>query len=864
MTGPQPPLGSATLDDVVNELQSVVSLMQKQTSATTDNTSNAKQAQANNEATKRLALLGVAASTVAHQLYSLAAAGVKFAETIGVSATQGIQLDLNNRRTLLMQLRDIDLNRMATMQQIQAVEKSYVDTFLNVSEGMQLSAEGAQRLATNLKTGLGSEFQLSAQGMRALITVGASTTAEFENLRKASGRKALSDSQLANLTNKNSLSFMLYGPRFAKAAADAEKLGISLASVQSAQESMVTNLDGTIDTVAQINQLGGQVDFGTLTQLAETGGPEEVLRYLQSTIPPALFQSASTRALLKGFNVPIEDLMKSGDSAQARAARSFSDQLEEPTKEASRLAGAFAGLYAIVEKITGALKPLIVILGAIAGAMGINRVLNGGLNSLFGGRPRPVPTVPIPTTLSSGYGPSAIAGIMGNQPPQASSVPPTSPASNSFAAIMKSWIVEFQAGITRLSTSITGVVGRLMSTAPMVMVKNAASNVGNFIARPLQAIGASLGKPVTAMASVVQRLSATRPIQAITSVGSSVSSKVASVGVSRLAGSALGGVLGGISGFRTAKNQGADTQTAMGAGAIQGVFASVGALLGTIGGPIGMMIGGFFGDMLGKAVNKWFPELASMIGDSLKSLVNAFEPLKNAFMMLWESAGNLWQTIQPLAQGLIENIVMPIGRLAGVVVGGALGVALVLLVESLSLAARAISFVVTGWTLLASTLTDGMNWLVNLIPNWMRSKSTTDTVTPTAATTPQQNAPRQTSMMERLGSIVRGDDVISRPGYGERTLATPSGPIALNNKDTVVAYANDMVSSDASTRILSLGTLARGAESSPTTTDPVLIGKITDLITMLGNANTTIEVGGQTQKVNRMQLVGVYSRNEIT
>ncbi len=51
-----------------------------------------------------------------------------------------------------------------------------------------------------------------------------------------------------------------------------------------------------------------------------------------------------------------------------------------------------------------------------------------------------------------------------------------------------------------------------------------------------------------------------------------------------------------------------------------------------------------------------------------------------------------------------------------------------------------------------------------------------------------------------------GGDVVSNSGYGERTLVTPSGPIALHNSDTVVAYANDMIANDG-VRLLSKGAL---------------------------------------------------------
>jgi hypothetical protein len=73
-----------------------------------------------------------------------------------------------------------------------------------------------------------------------------------------------------------------------------------------------------------------------------------------------------------------------------------------------------------------------------------------------------------------------------------------------------------------------------------------------------------------------------------------------------------------------------------------------------------------------------------------------------------------------------------------------------------------------------------------------------------------------------------GDDVISRPGYGERMLVTPNHAIALNDKDNVVAYANDMVSNAATTgvQMLSYGELGRQAEKQATTTVNVDLGKL--------------------------------------
>jgi hypothetical protein len=93
------------------------------------------------------------------------------------------------------------------------------------------------------------------------------------------------------------------------------------------------------------------------------------------------------------------------------------------------------------------------------------------------------------------------------------------------------------------------------------------------------------------------------------------------------------------------------------------------------------------------------------------------------------------------------------------------------------------------------------------------------------------------------------DDMVSMPGYGDRTLVTPSGNIALNNNDTVMAGTN----------LFNKGTLQAGSSND----SGLLLAKIDRLVSTIENASTTISVGGQTQKVPRFQLVGVRSRNEM-
>lgn len=270
------------------------------------------------------------------EILKIGEAGIKFASTIGTSATQGVKLELANRNAIARQLGKLEADRAITLAQQQAAQKALSDSFVNLSEGLEFSAEGTRRFAANLKSGFGSEFELTNEALRALVTTGMSNVKQFEEFRKASGRARLSNEQFANIVNKNTLSFLLYGKNFAKAAADAEKLGISLTSLQAAQEGLVTNLDGAIDTVAQLNQVGAQLDFGTLIRVAEQEGPDALMAYARATIPANLLQSTSTRALFKQLGISAEDFLKAGGEQKSAAQK-----IEEEMTQAATSTGAF-------------------------------------------------------------------------------------------------------------------------------------------------------------------------------------------------------------------------------------------------------------------------------------------------------------------------------------------------------------------------------------------------------------------------------------------------------------------------------------------------------------------------------------------
>lgn len=340
------------------------------------------------------------------ELLNIANAGVKFGTAVGTTATRGVQLEIQNRLAVASQLANFNANLAVTVEQLKAAQTGFSDVFIGAAAGMQLSSKGSVEFVRNLKEGFGAEFEPTAETFRTLTQLGISTTEQFNALRVASGRAGLSANQLSTLYNKNQLSFLLYGNSFAKAAVNAERLGVNLASVQAAQEGLVTNLDGTIDTVAQLNQLGAGIDFGNLTRIAEQEGPDALMAYVRSTVPANLMQSASTRALFKQLGISVEDYIKSGGE-QVSAADAIEAKMTEAAGKTSTATKFIAGLGSAASKLsailTGSFGSLA--MAAYAAAAALIKVAGaGGLKGMMS--PAGLKTLGVGGTIATG-----VAGI---------------------------------------------------------------------------------------------------------------------------------------------------------------------------------------------------------------------------------------------------------------------------------------------------------------------------------------------------------------------------------------------------------------------------------------------------------------------
>lgn len=384
-----------------------------------------------------------AVSAAAREAINVGNAGFKLATTLGTSATKGVELEINNRKALFSQIGKVNADLAVSMDQLNAAQTGFTEAFVGLRAGTQISAEGSRQFASDLNKGFGSEFQATPETFRILTQMGMSSATQMQAFTKATGRASLSSGQLATLYNKNTLSFLLYGNSFGRAAVQAERLGVNLASVQAAQEGLVTNLDGTIDTVAQMNQLGANIDFGNLVRIAETEGPDALMAYVRSTVPANMMQSASTRALFKQLGISVEDYMKSGQK-QVSAADQLEAKMTEAATAASKEAEVLAGVTRANQLLEDTLGELFTATKQAAAALlefaadlarsGIAKLL---LNLMPGGSP--------------GGGPTSLLNTIGSKIPLGGGL--TMGSAAGFGSV--------GAGLATIGTALAGLAGGL-------------------------------------------------------------------------------------------------------------------------------------------------------------------------------------------------------------------------------------------------------------------------------------------------------------------------------------------------------------------------------------------------------------------
>lgn len=305
----------------------------------------------------------------------IASAGRSFATSIGTTFTEGIRLEYNARIEFARQFKNYGADLAATVEQIKAAQLAASDAFINVPEGFRLSSEATAEFASSLKNVFGGEFKLTSQALRSFGLLGLNTVEDLEAFRRTTGRAGLSTLQYDRIVNRNLASLLIFGNGLVKSAIDLEQIGVSLESYRATQQGVVTNLEGTLDTVNQLNQLGAQIDFESFVRLSELGDPAETFRYLNNVIPDALLRtSTSFRALTEQLpGVKVDDLLRGGMEPSVKSLEQQFLEIAQPGGALSEFTAALQSSTESVKGISGGIATpatLGVVSGLIATALG--------------------------------------------------------------------------------------------------------------------------------------------------------------------------------------------------------------------------------------------------------------------------------------------------------------------------------------------------------------------------------------------------------------------------------------------------------------------------------------------------------------
>lgn len=115
------------------------------------------------------------------------------------------------------------------------------------------------------------------------------------------------------------------------------------------------------------------------------------------------------------------------------------------------------------------------------------------------------------------------------------------------------------------------------------------------------------------------------------------------------------------------------------------------------------------------------------------------------------------------------------------------------------------------------------------------------------------------------GYVTSGDDVVSKPGYGDRMLVTPTSTIALNNSDNIIAYADDLISGISGATKYPLGTLNNNNSGLTEAYITRMEAKLDQLVRAIGSMEVKMD-GKEVGKVliNSSERVMVRGNQRLT
>lgn len=294
--------------------------------------------------------------------------------------------------------------------------------------GGLLSRGAAQKIAQESKT-LGVSAQVFLKAQRSFLAAGGDATKNtfIKEFRSAGLTAAQSLKFAAENANLVAIAGEKYSGALARAAANAQKIGVSLDKTEGFADALVSDFEGSLERFSELRAMGVEVDFNRLAAVAGTGTPEEVQQELSSQLggnQNLLDELQRNRflkvALEKDLGLNVADIQKLAAGEGAKSGEETKPEETQRTllqKVGERLGIVATIIGGLITAISAVLIPSTLANTAATNAntLAMRGTPAGGLRSFFGLGPKGAgpgkSPIPIPPTAPPAGGGLPTSGV---------------------------------------------------------------------------------------------------------------------------------------------------------------------------------------------------------------------------------------------------------------------------------------------------------------------------------------------------------------------------------------------------------------------------------------------------------------------
>lgn len=372
----------------------------------------------------------------------------KTQQSLGIASGQAANLKLTDfKESALSSLKAIGTNLIpggeattaVSAEQLQGARQSFQAEF-----GGVLTSDAARKLAEQAQEMGVTTDQLAVARRQFMTVTGGSltqATAQQDKFIDAFKSKGLTAKDALDAISKNSEIFARNGTRFAasfaRAAAEAKKIGVDLGKVDQIGDNIIGDFEGFLEKTAELGAMGFNFDTSRLAEIAESGDTGALMGELRSQLAAQgkdlnNLRRSEQLALSQAFGIPMAELLRLAKpetkGKEATSGEQTVDQLQQANGFLKTLVELMGALSSPLEAIGTVLKGIAALylaqiarntaasaraaLGQPAGGQSI-------LQRLFGGGSAPSPTTVGPGVSTPGTSlPTAPpAGATGTTPP---------------------------------------------------------------------------------------------------------------------------------------------------------------------------------------------------------------------------------------------------------------------------------------------------------------------------------------------------------------------------------------------------------------------------------------------------------------